>query len=99
MARLKRDHRALSHGGMKFLYARGRVAAVARFTADEAFVAVLSAGEKAERVRLPLGAIGAAGLPSTDVLGETLDWRPLDEHSVELAVPAETCYFIKCEMK
>ena len=99
MARLKRDHRALSHGGMKFLYARGRVAAVARFTADDAFVAVLSAGEKAERIRLPLGAIGAAGLPNTDVLGETLDWRPLDEHSVELAVPAGTCYFIECEMK
>ncbi len=99
MACLKRAHPALSKGGMKFLYADGYTAAIARFTEDEAFVAVISAEKEPARVRLPLGAIGAAGLAAEDVMGEKLDWRPLDENSVELAVPEGTCYFVECEMK
>ena len=99
MAHLKATHRALSHGGMKFLYADGGVAALARFDGSEAFVAVLSNSEKDERVRLPLGAVGACGLADEDVMGEKLAWRPLDENSVELTVPAGTNYFVPCLMK
>ena len=99
MAHLKAAHPALSEGGMKFLYAQGRIAAIARFDRDEAFVAVLSAEEEPGRIRLPLGAVGACGLAEEDVMGEKLDWRPLDENSVELTVPAGTCYFARCKMK
>ncbi len=99
MAHLKADHPALSRGGVKFLYAEGYTAAVARFTQDEAFAAVVSSDEEPVRIRLPLGAVGAAGLADADVMGEKLDWRPLDENSVELTVPAGTCYFMECKMK
>lgn len=99
MAHLKTAHRCLARGGMKFLYAQGNVAAVARFDRNEAFVAVLSNSARDERVCLPLGAIGACGLADADVMGEKLAWRPLDENSVELTVPAGTCYFAQCKMK
>ena len=99
MAHLKAAHPALAQGGMKFLYADGYTAALARFTEEEAFVAVISAEKEPARIRLPLGAIGAAGLAAEDVMGEKLDWRPLDENHVELTVPAGTCYFAACEMK
>ena len=99
MARLKGAHKSLQSGGMKFLYAKGRVAALARFTRDEAFVAVIAAGNGPERIRLPLGAVGAAGLADRDVMGEELSWRALDENSVELAVPPGQCYFAQCVMK
>ncbi len=99
MAHLKQDHPALSRGGMKFLCAEGYTAAVARFMGDEAFVAVINSDDKDTCIRLPLGAIGAAGIMDTDVLGEKLTWRQLDENSVELTVPAGMNYFIQCEMK
>ncbi len=99
MAHLKKAHPALSHGGVKFLCAEGYTAAIARFTADEAYLAVLSNGDEPTTIRVPLGAIGAAGLADDDVMGEKVDWKPLDENSVSLSVPAGTCYFIPCRMK
>ncbi len=99
MAHLKTAHRALTDGGMKFLWAQGRTAAIARFTDEEAFVAVLSAERTERRIRLPLGAIGAAGLADADVMGEPVAWRALDENALELTVPAGQCYFIPCVMK
>ena len=100
MAHLKAEHKALSHGGMKFIYTGGRIFALARFTEDEAFVAVISASEKEESIRLPLGAIGAAGFQSdTDALGETLKYSVADENTVELTVPAGQSYFVQCRMK
>ena len=99
MAHLKAAHRCLARGGMKFLYAAGGVAAIARFDRNEAFLAVLSASGRTERVRLPLGAVGACGLADTDVMGQELSWRPLDENHVELTVPAGINYFVQCIMK
>ncbi len=99
MAHLKGEHPSLSEGGMKFLYASGPVAAIARSTQDEAFLAVLSAGGQDARVRLPLGAIGAEGLEDRDVMGESVSWRRLDEHAVEMDVPAGQCYFVRCRMR
>ena len=100
MAHLKKEHKALSHGGMKFLYAEGYIAAIARFWGDEAFVAVLSAGDQTETVRLPLGAVGASGFDGNiDLLGEPLAWRALDENSISLTVPAGACYLARCRMK
>ena len=99
MTHLKHDHPALSRGGMKFLYAQGYTAAIARFTGDEAFVAIINSDDKDACIRLPLGAVGAAGLTEADVMGEKLSWRKLDENSVDLTVPAGMNYFIQCEMK
>ena len=99
MTHLKHDHPALSRGGMKFLYAQGYTAAIARFTGDEAFVAIINSDDKDACIRLPLGAVGAAGLTEADVMGEKLSWRKLDENSVDLTVPAGTNYFIQCQMK
>ena len=99
MTHLKHDHPALSRGGMKFLYAQGYTAAIARFTGDEAFVAIINSDDKDACIRLPLGAVGAAGLTEADVMGEKLSLRKLDENSVDLTVPAGMNYFIQCEMK
>ena len=99
MARLKAAHSALSRGGMQILYALGDVIALARSDGEEAFAAVISVSDREERVRLPLGAVGACGLESTDVMGEPLAWRALDERAVELTIPAGTSYFVRCVMK
>ena len=99
MAHLKREHPALSEGGMKFLCAQGRVAAIARFTEDEAFVAVISGSDADEHVRLPLGAIGADGLADRDVMGQPLQTRPMEDGAVELTVPAGQCFFAPCRMR
>ena len=100
MARMKAGHKALSVGGMKFLYAHGSVAAIARFYGNEAFVGVISTGDEAQTVRIPFGAIGAAGPKGDrDVFGKPLHYSCMDEASAALTVAAHQSYFIECEMK
>ena len=100
MAHKKARHKALSRGGMKFLYAQGSVVAIARFCDDEVFVTVLSVSEKAEKIRLPLGAVGAAEPKGReDVFGKRLEYRQMDGKSIELTVEAHQSYFIECEMR
>ena len=99
LAHKKAQHKALSQGGMKFLYAQGYVVAIARFCEDEAFVSVISASEKKETIRLPFGVVGAA-VPKDgeDVFGKKLKFKRIDTHSIELEVEAHQSYFIECEM-
>ena len=99
MARLKTAHPALSHGGMQILHAKGDVIALGRSDREEAFAAVISVSDKTERVRLPLGAMGAAGLEDADVMGERVVCRARDAYGVELEIPPKTSYFIQCRMK
>lgn len=99
MAHLKARHPALSRGGMKFLYAQGNVAAIARFWESEVFVCVLSTSSREENVELPLGAIGAQCPMEKDVFGSSLAWRQKDDHNVVLTVPAHQAYFFGCRMK
>lgn len=100
MAHCKARHKALSHGGMKFLYARGGIVAIARFYGAEAFVGVISTDDTAQTVRIPFGAIGAAGPKGNqDVFGRHLDFTRLDAASTALTVEAHQSYFIECEMK
>ena len=100
MAHLKAKHKALSHGGMKFLCAEGNVVAIARFWEDEVFVGVISTGSADEKIRLPLGAVGAASPKGdTDIFGKQLDYRHLDENSIELTVKAHQSYFVECGLK
>ena len=100
MARMKAEHKALSHGGMKFLYAEGNVVAIARFWEDEVFVGVISTGNEEEQIRLPLGAVGAVSPKGeTDIFGKKLEYRQLDENSVALTVQAHQSYFMECKLK
>lgn len=99
MAHMKAQHKALSDGGMKFLYARGNVVAIARFCEEEAFVSVMSVGQEAETIRLPLGVIGAECPVSTeDVFERRLNWETKGKHSIELVVEAHQAYFWECKM-
>ena len=98
LMRLKGEHPALSAGGMQFLYAVGRILSMARFTEGETFVFVLSAEETDREIRLPLGALGCtrpAG--DLDVFGTPLSWRPRDDKSITLAVPAHTALLFAAE--
>lgn len=98
MAKAKAEHKALSVGGMKFLHAEGSIVAIARFWKDEAFVGVISTGDREERIRLPLGAIGAGGI-KRELFGREPEWKVLDERSIELTVKAHASYFMECSMK
>jgi len=98
MAHLKADHKALRSGGMKFLYAADGIVALARFCGKEAFVSVMSTNDEDKTVRLPLGAIGAAGFKG-DVFGAKLNCRKLDDNAVELTVPAHQAYMMECLLK
>ena len=99
MARMKADHKALSSGGMKFLYAQQNVVAIARFCGDEAFVGIISTNSQDVKIRLPLGALGAA-MPkgNSDIFGKPLEYTQSDVHSVELTVKAHQAYFMECQM-
>ncbi len=97
MAHLKSDHKALSLGGMKFLYAKGNVVAIARFHEQEAFVGILSTGNADEKIRLPLGAIGA-DVPAREIFGKELEYTKLDDTSIELNVKAHQAYLMECHM-
>ncbi|MEE1313764.1 MAG: alpha-amylase family glycosyl hydrolase [Lachnospiraceae bacterium] len=100
MAQMKAKHKALSEGGMKFLYNEGTIIAIARFCQDEAFVSVISTSDKDENICLPLGVIGAKGPKKTkDVFAKELTYRSLDENHIELTVKAHQSYFMECEMK
>ena len=98
MATMKAQHKALSHGGMKFLYAQDNVVAIARFWEDEVYVGIVSANDKDVTVRLPLGAVGAKGI-CKDVFDKEVCWEPQDDHAVTLTVKAHQAYFLECESK
>ncbi len=100
LSHLKTERKALTEGGMKFLYAKDSVVAIARFYKDESFVAVISTSDKDEEIRLPLGAIGAkepAG--NVDVFGKKLCYEKIDENSIMLTVEAHQSYFMECVSK
>ena len=100
MAHMKAQHKALSHGGMKFLYAEGNVIAIARFWENEVFVGVISTENQDVQIRLPLGAVGA-GCPkdSADVFGKPLEYEPADDNSILLTIRAHQSYFMECQLK
>lgn len=100
MAKMKASHRALSDGGMKFLYAKENIVAIARFAESEAFVTVISTDSEDKTIRLPLGVIGAkAPKGLLDVFGKELKVQASDANSIELQVEGHQAYFFACEMK
>ena len=100
MAKMKAEHKALSRGGMKFLYAENNVVAIARFWEDEVFVGILSANDQDVTIRLPLGAVGAVGPKEDgDIFGKHLHYTAADSNSIALTVKAHQAYFMECELK
>lgn len=93
----KQAHPALSRGGMKFLYAKGNVVAIARFWENEAFVGIIGVGDQEETIRLPIGAIGAKGLKA-ELFGKEMDYRMQADGSVLFTVKAHQSYFVECAL-
>ena len=99
LAHLKRDTRALQEGGMKFLYADGRILALARFDEREALVGIVSLEEQEREISLPLGAVGARMPDSgTDLFGAVLHARQEDAHHIRLAVPPAGRLLLRCPL-
>jgi len=99
LAHLKLEGKALSDGGMKFLYAKDQVVAIARFYEGEIYVTVLSTAQEDVKIRLPLGSVGAKEpREKEDLFGSKLEYRVLDAHSIELNVKAHHAYFIDCSV-
>lgn len=100
MAHKKAEHKALSLGGMKFLYAKDSILSIARFYGDEAFVGIISTDDEAKTVCIPFGVIGAIRPKGNqDIFGEPLEFSRVDENSIMIKVEAHQAYFIECEMK
>ena len=99
-AQLKKDRKAMSEGGMKFLYSANHVISIARFCDDEAFVSIISTSNQDEHIILPLGVIGAK-IPTDikDMFDKDLNWKVIDKDHIELKVKARNSYFFECEMK
>lgn len=93
MANLKAKEKALSHGGMKFLYAEGGILSIARFYGDSAYVMVMSTEENDREIRLPLAAIGASK-PEAELFGKEVQCTPCDK-GVTMMVKAHQAYFMK----
>ena len=97
---LKRQREALRRGGMKFLYAEGGIVALARFTANEAIIVVMSTEDAEREIRLPLAALGAAApAGEMDLFGTPMSWQPAaDGKSVTFTARAHTAYLFDCGM-
>ena len=99
LCQLKKDHPALSEGGMKFLYARGDVFAIARFWKDDILVGVISKSDEAETVRLPLAAAGGKTPEGDkDLLGKPISWEPEDAHSILFHAAPHSSYLFRCNL-
>ena len=97
LAHLKKEHAALSEGGMKFLYAHGDVFAIARFWGEDILVGVISKSVEEETIRLPLGAAGGREPEEKcDLLGNPLSWQKCDDHAVSFRVEPHGSYLCRC---
>ncbi|MCM1143164.1 MAG: alpha-amylase family glycosyl hydrolase [Blautia sp.] len=97
LAYMKKEHKALGEGGMKFLYAEGEIIALARFYEEEIFIAVLSVSDKEQEIRLPIGSVGVAYFKmDKDVFGKEMSYQRLDEKSIRMKVEPHQAYLLEC---
>lgn len=96
LAQLKAKSKAMSLGGMKFLYAQDEIVAIARFYEDEVYVTILSVNDETKKILLPVGCVGA-GLPkdSQDLFGEKIEAKVAGNHEIEFTVEAHQSYFVR----
>ena len=93
-------HTALRRGGMKFLYARDNVVAIARFWGEEVFVGILSTNDADVTIRLPLGVVGAAEPGrGEDIFGRKLEYEIRDANSISMTIRAHQAYLFECKLK
>ena len=96
LIQLKKEDKTLKEGGMKFLYAKGQVIALARFDREKAYIAVMSTDSEKQRIRLPIGALGLKRLTETkDIFGKEFTCTATDEKSIWLEVEAHQAYLIR----
>ena len=97
LAHLKTHHRAFTDGGMKFLYAKDYIVAIARFYEGEIYVAIASTSDKTEEIILPFGSVGSCGpKDKKDIFGRELQYERIDKNNVRLVVKAHHAYLIEC---
>lgn len=99
LASLKKREPALREGGMKFIFARGKVLAIARFTAESTLVAVVSASDDVETVVLPLSSIGAEGpADRVDLLGRPVPMAGRRNGELTLVLKPGEALLFPCKM-
>lgn len=97
LAHLKTVTKALSEGGMKFLYAKDDVVVIARFYENEVYTAVVSTSDETRKIVIPFGSVGSTGPKGdVDLFGRRITYTRVDDRNVELEVPAHHAYFMNC---
>lgn len=97
LAHLKTEHKAFTDGGMKFLYAKDDIVAIARFYEGEIYVAVASTSNETKKITVPFGSIGSCGpKEGTDIFGKELQYEFVGKNEVELIIPAHQAYLMEC---
>ena len=93
---LKKEEETLQKGGMKFLYAKGRVIALARFDREKAYIGIMSTDSEKQQIRLPIGVLGLQDLTEKeDLFGRKLNYSAMDGKSILLEVEAHQSYLIR----
>ena len=97
LAGLKKEKASWQEGGMKFLYAKDQILALARFYGNEVYIGIMSTNDKAQRVRLPIKAVGVETLEGyKEVFGTRIDFEPADDKAVWINVEPHQAYLIEC---
>lgn len=97
LAHLKKEKAALQEGGMKFLCAQDQILALARFYGNEVYIAIMSTNDKAQRVRLPIKALGVEKLDkTTDLFGTKIEYETADDKGIWINVEPHQAYLIEC---
>ena len=98
LCQLKKEHKALSHGGMKFVYAKEKIVALARFDENEIFVGIISSEENEKTVTIPLYLVGArCPKNSKDCFGRSITWSG-DKGEVQLTLKPHEALLFECSM-
>ncbi len=86
---LRKEHKAMTEGGQKFLYAKGNVLALARFNEEETIVALCSSSDHEEEVVLRTDLLGCSGISAdTDLLGRDICVTQTGKGEVKVKLPA-----------
>ena len=100
LAQTKNKNAALRRGGMKFLYAKDQVLAIARFYEDDVVITLMSVNERDVNIQLPIGTVGIKKfIEKEDLFGNKLQYSVIDENTIELFVPAHQGYVVECKLK
>ena len=99
MIHIRKSHKCMTTGGMKFIYCEGRILAIARFLYDEVIVAVVSQEEENKKILLELKNVGArAPIGNQDMFDKTIAYNETIKGGIELNVEAKKAYIFKCQM-